>query len=312
MHNNVHLFLTLNIRVLIMNTIDVKKIRKNLNLTQQQLAEMIGVSRNTIVNYERGDVIPESKRALLCRITTNGGNVFEEEGSSIVQQKNELISSRIRALVDYFCEGNKSDFARLIGTNEANIRNYLAGKQPKFDTLSAMVEKFEINAEWLLTGKGEMLKGSVPAVTHHTNEVVHPDEQSIALYDFPRTNLVGFFSNLPQPVDRFMIPNMPKCDGAVPMRGESMRPSLNGGDIALYKRINVKVENILWGNMYLLSYEGDNEEEHIGIHTIRPSEDTDRIKLVNDNAYYPPMDIPMSAVKAMAIIKASIRYNTMS
>lgn len=199
----------------------------------------------------------------------------------------------------------------MIGTNEANIRNYLAGKQPKFDTLSAIVEKFEINAEWLLAGKGEMLKSSTLAVTHHTNEVAHPDEQSIALYDFPRGNLAGFFANLPQPVDKFMIPNMPKCDGAVYMRGETMRPALNGGDIALYKQINVNLDNILFGNMYLLSFEMD-DDEHIVINYIQPSENADSIKLVNENSYYPPMDIPVSAVKAMAIIKASIRYNTMS
>ena len=298
-----------------MNTIDVKKIRKNLNLTQQQLAEMIGVSRNTIVNYERGDVIPESKRALLCRITTNGGNVFEEEGSSIVQQKFDYfgVNSRIMLIMKH--KGlNKNSLSKLLGVSQPALKKIEDNENlPSYKLLFELLENFpDVSSEWLLTGKGEMLKSSVPAVTHHTNEVAHPDEQFIALYDFPRTNLVGFFSNLPQPVDRFMIPNMPKCDGAVPMRGESMRPSLNGGDIALYKRINVKIENILWGNMYLLSYEGDNEEEHIGIHTIRPSEDTDRIKLVNDNGYYPPMDIPMSAVKAMAIIKASIRYNTMS
>lgn len=169
----------------------------------------------------------------------------------------------------------------------------------------------QLNLDWLFTGKGEMLKSTVPAVTHHTTEAPQTADQAIALYDFPRGNLAGFFTNLPQPVDKFMIPNMPKCDGAVYMRGETMRPALNGGDIALYKQINVNLDNILFGNMYLLSFEVD-DDEHIVINYIQPSESADSIKLVNENSYYPPMDIPVSAVKAMAIIKASIRYNTMS
>lgn len=48
-----------------MNNLDVKSIREKLNLTQEELAQKIGVSRNTIINYEKGGVIPESKRKLL-------------------------------------------------------------------------------------------------------------------------------------------------------------------------------------------------------------------------------------------------------
>lgn len=73
---------------------------------------------------------------------------------------NELISNRIETLVNLLCGGNKSEFARIIGTSETNIRNYIAGKLPKANTLFAIAEHFEINAEWLLTGRGEILKSS--------------------------------------------------------------------------------------------------------------------------------------------------------
>lgn len=53
-----------------MNDIDVKKIRKNLNISQDKLAEMIGVSLRTIQNYEMGGVIPKSKHAILHSIET--------------------------------------------------------------------------------------------------------------------------------------------------------------------------------------------------------------------------------------------------
>lgn len=67
-----------------------------------------------------------------------------------------LISNRIEELVRKISQGNNSDFARLIGTSEANVRNYIAGTQPKFEVLAAMVDALEINCEWLLTGRGEM------------------------------------------------------------------------------------------------------------------------------------------------------------
>lgn len=68
------------------------------------------------------------------------------------------ISNRISDLIEHFANKNNSRFASMIGTSEANVRNYLNGVQPKFDFIAAIADKFEINYEWLLTGKGEMLR----------------------------------------------------------------------------------------------------------------------------------------------------------
>ena len=67
------------------------------------------------------------------------------------------ISNRIKEVVAHFCNGNNRKFASIIETGETNIRNYIAGRQPKFEVISSIASKFEINCEWLLTGKGDML-----------------------------------------------------------------------------------------------------------------------------------------------------------
>jgi len=51
-----------------MSAIDIKTGRKRLKLTQEKLAKLIGVSKNTISNYEIGRIIPESKIPILCRV----------------------------------------------------------------------------------------------------------------------------------------------------------------------------------------------------------------------------------------------------
>jgi transcriptional regulator with XRE-family HTH domain len=48
-----------------MNKIDIFKIREELGLTQQKFADLIGVDRRTVINYEQGSKIPESKTKLL-------------------------------------------------------------------------------------------------------------------------------------------------------------------------------------------------------------------------------------------------------
>jgi len=51
-----------------MNALDIKNKRKELGLNQADLAKRLGVSLKTISNYENGEVIPESKMALLHNI----------------------------------------------------------------------------------------------------------------------------------------------------------------------------------------------------------------------------------------------------
>lgn len=51
-----------------MNDLDIKEIRKNLGVSQEKLAEMLGVHRNTVQNWENGAVIPNTKRNILCNL----------------------------------------------------------------------------------------------------------------------------------------------------------------------------------------------------------------------------------------------------
>lgn len=46
---------------MIMNGLEIKKYRKKMKLTQEGLADKLGVTKRTIINYEKGELIPESK-----------------------------------------------------------------------------------------------------------------------------------------------------------------------------------------------------------------------------------------------------------
>ncbi|WP_408041134.1 helix-turn-helix domain-containing protein [Tenacibaculum amylolyticum] len=60
----------------------IKDFRKENNITQQALAELIGVTWRTIQNYESGGKIPKSKNVLFS-------NVFEEFSKKIESSTNE-------------------------------------------------------------------------------------------------------------------------------------------------------------------------------------------------------------------------------
>jgi hypothetical protein len=68
------------------------------------------------------------------------------------------VNKRINELAEKFFSGNNVRFAEFLSTSEANIRNYRSNKEPKLEILNRIVDKLEISYEWLLTGKGQMLK----------------------------------------------------------------------------------------------------------------------------------------------------------
>lgn len=183
------------------------------------------------------------------------------------------------------------------------------------------VEKFynvypEINPEWLITGKGNMLKGekslNLIAVNRKTKDG-KVDEQEIPLYDFEATaGLKDLFkSDSPRKVlDTIKIPNIPKCDGAISVTGDSMYPLLKSGDVVLYKETTV--ENIFFGEMYLLSIQLNEWEEYITVKYVQKSDKGEEyVKLVSQNANHQPKDVLAKSISAIALIKASIRINTM-
>jgi len=75
-----------------MKALDIKKRREELHLTQEQLASKMGVSKNTILNYEKGKVIPDSKLHLLHSILyEENHNIEVNEPRTEYQKTNTYI-----------------------------------------------------------------------------------------------------------------------------------------------------------------------------------------------------------------------------
>lgn len=175
----------------------------------------------------------------------------------------------------------------------------------------------ELNSEWLLTGNGPMVKEDNANIIimnkdRKTIDSVHVN-QEIPLYDLEAVAGLRelFNSGTPQRVlDTIKIPNLPKCDGAISVTGDSMYPLLKSGDIILYKE--TEFENIFFGEMYLLSVKLNEWEEYITVKYVQKSEHGQEfVKLVSQNSHHQPKDIHISKISALALIKASIRINTM-
>ncbi|MBZ4034300.1 S24 family peptidase [Flavobacterium sp. 17A] len=175
----------------------------------------------------------------------------------------------------------------------------------------------DLNSEWLLTGNGPMIKEENASLVIMNNDRKTVDSlhisQEIPLYDLEAVAGLRelFSSGEPQRIlDTIKIPNLPKCDGAISVTGDSMYPLLKSGDIILYKE--TEFENIFFGEMYLLSVKLNDWEEYITVKYVQKSEQgQEYVKLVSQNSHHQPKDIHISKISALALIKASIRINTM-
>lgn len=62
-----------------MNAIQILELRKSLNLNQEEFGKLIGVSKNTVYNWENGSKIPESKITILKNVLNKNHNIETRE-----------------------------------------------------------------------------------------------------------------------------------------------------------------------------------------------------------------------------------------
>lgn len=213
-----------------------------------------------------------------------------------------------------------NELAEFMGVSRATVSNWSARNSIDFHLLFAkMGDKVDYN--WLLLGKGnpsphtrmcnsELAQGEVEII-HNPKAKEALDDRSVTLYDITAAaNLKTLFTNKHQyALGKIWIPNISACDGAVYVNGDSMYPILKSGDIIGYKEIS-SFNNVIYGEIYLVSFMID-EDEYLAVKYANRSEKEGYIKLVSYNTHHEPMDIPLTAINAMAIVKFSIRRHMM-
>lgn len=225
-----------------------------------------------------------------------------------------MITDRIKQIIDYK-NINKSQFYKQTGLSNGFLDKVKDIGSSKIEQI--LISYPEISPNWLLTGRGDMFLENL-----NINRIINNrkttdaviDVQEVPFYDGLSATMglkALFESGKPQQVlETIKIPNLPKCDGGIAVTGDSMYPLLKSGDIVLYKQ--TQIDSIFFGEMYLLSVNIDDWEEYITVKYVQKSDKgEDYVKLVSQNQHHQPRDIKKTQIAAIAMIKASIRYNTM-
>lgn len=214
--------------------------------------------------------IPPDRKPPLIRIL----DILEKEGYSI----NEFDALTGKKFGEWFL----NNAIKYTGNNDGAMREWA-------ELVSSTFPQYPL--EYILYG--------VPLHNESTTKA------NVPLYDF----CSGFYDKSVEPVDFLQIPGLPPADGAIYVRGESMSPLIKSGDIVIYKKVALSEDNIIWGQIYLLSYTFD-QDSYTAVKYLRRSERHGYIRLVSENPSFDPQEILYSSITALALVKASITFHT--
>lgn len=209
------------------------------------------------------------------------------------------INERFDQIIGTLFKGNKSAFANAIGVTPSVVDNIVGKRQgkPSFDVVEKVSALAEINIDWLITGKGDMLKSS---------KGIKPTKDGTGIPLIPVEAMAGCFTGsqtvLLQECDRYVVPAFKNADFLIYVRGDSMQPRYFSGDMVACKMLSPTDLFFQWGKVYVL----DTDQGAL-IKKVEQGTDDETITLVSENENYKPFQIPRRAVYHIAIVMGLIR-----
>lgn len=195
-------------------------------------------------------------------------------------------------------------FEQSISASDGMIRRAINNKtdiQSKW--LTSIAENYpHLNIEWLVTGKGNMLntKEECSPIAHHAN---NPNE-GIPL--IPLSAMAGVFTGdqtvLEYECEHYVVPAFKGADFLIPVKGSSMVPKYNSGDIVACKRLSMSDYFFQWNKVYVL----DTDQGAL-IKRVNPGSDKDHILIISENSDYKPFELRLDHIYNLALVIGVIR-----
>lgn len=189
----------------------------------------------------------------------------------------------------------QEEIAKRFGVTKQAINSLLTGRKP-FGKQNAIkwANEFGLNAAWLLTGDGEMIKQS-------TKEVVEITE-----YGTPVYNIDATCGDLSRPIvfaDEHIIghvnlPNVSPTAAIIRANGDSMEPHIKDGDWIAVREVK-NLGEIFYGQVYLVI-----TDEYRLLKYLRKDEDEQHyVILRSENERYDDMRLAKTSIRHLFIVE---------
>ena len=194
-----------------------------------------------------------------------------------------------------------TELANFLGIKPQVLSNWRA--RNTFDTELIYTKCVDIDANWLLTGEGEMLKSE-------TTKTETSKEESVKGIPLVNATAIGGYGNNVfsfeerDVKDYYVIPKFKhkQVDFMIEVEGSSMYPKYNSGDVVACRIIKER-NFIQWNKTHVIA----TREQGIIIKRIKPSDTPNSLLMVSDNESYDPFNVPEEEIEGLAIVVGVIR-----
>lgn len=166
----------------------------------------------------------------------------------------------------------------------------------------------DLNPDWLLTGRGEMLKSpDAPADERPAEPARHvPASSPEGIPLIPLSAMAGALTDertvMEYECERYVIPAFKGADFLIPVKGDSMQPTYYSGDLVACQRVPLHGLFFQWNKTYVL----DTDQGPL-IKRVRPGHDKDHVLIVSDNAAYDSFELSLSQFHGVALVRGLVR-----
>lgn len=225
------------------------------------------------------------------------------------------LSSRIKEFIHYKGVSIRS-FEENIGCS-IGVINRCVTKNTDLTVANLMkiINKYpELNSEWILTGEGNMLKDEI---IHRESDLITSKEfepsldnenfnQKVGIPLVPLYAMAGAFTGeigiMNNECECYSVPGLNNADYLIQVKGNSMLPTYNSGDIVACRRINMQDAFFQWNRVYIL----DTDQGPI-MKRIKPGSDKEHITIVSDNPEFEPFELHLSKIYHIALVLGCIK-----
>lgn len=198
---------------------------------------------------------------------------------------------------------SKREFYSQIGVSRGTLESKSSITE---DVMARFIARFpQVSPSWLLTGNGNMI---LPTQNKDTKElpVAHHTDSKEGIPLIPINAMARAFTEDQQIMEyeceRFIIPSFKGADFLIGVKGSSMYPRYNSGDIVACKRLNLQDIFFQWNKVYVL----DTDQGPL-IKRIKPGTDKDHVTIVSDNKEYEPFELAIDHIYHVALVIGVIR-----
>lgn len=187
-------------------------------------------------------------------------------------------------IIDTIEEKTGKSVCKELGIRPQYLSDLRSGKSknPNSDFVLKLIEAFNLNSNWLLTGEGEMFIADA-AESAPLQIIPQEGEEAagIPFYDIDVMAHIAESLDLKEetPAGVLSIPGFKDCIACFPVYGSSMEPKISNGDVIAVSQA-VTCDQILWGEIYLVITDAwrvvktvhpGKTEEYIILRSINPA-----------------------------------------